>query len=158
MPDESKRRPIIAVCGAGTCGPDLARTAEEVGREIAGAGATLICGGLSGVMEASAKGARQVGGLTIGVLPGPSKHDANPYIDIPVVTNMGQARNVIIVSTADAVIAVGGAYGTLSEVAIALKIGKPVVSIGSWEVADEIFRATNATEAVKIVMSKLPED
>ncbi len=105
----------------------MARLAEEVGREIARKGAILICGGLGGVMTDAARGAKEMGGVTIGILPGPKTADANEFIDFPIATNMGQARNSIIVHTADVLIAIGGGYGTLSEIAMALKIGRGVV-------------------------------
>ena len=119
--------PIIGVVGAGTNRPDLAGLAEEVGREIARKGAVLVCGGLGGVMADAARGAKEIGGVTIGILPGATTGDANEFIDFPIATNMGQARNSIIVHTADVLIAIGGGYGTLSEIALALKIGKAVV-------------------------------
>jgi uncharacterized protein (TIGR00725 family) len=106
--------------------------AEEVGRELAKRGVTLVCGGLGGVMEAACRGAKQSGGRTIGILPGRSPKDANPYVDIPIVTGMGYSRNVIVVSTGRAVIAVGGAYGTLSEIGHALGYGIPVVGLKTW--------------------------
>lgn len=140
---------MIALCGAGECGPELAAKAEAVGRAIAAAGAVLVCGGLGGVMEAGARGARKAGGTTIGILPGPDIDTANPWIEIAVATDMGHARNAIIVHTADAVVAVGGEYGTLSEVAFALKLGKPVVSLSSWEVSPEVIRAADPEEAVR---------
>ena len=121
--------PIIAVIGHGTSRPDLKNLAEEVGREIARKGAVLICGGLGGVMTEAARGAKEIGGVTLGILPGPKTEDANEFIDFPIATDMGHARNSIIVHTADAVIAVGGGHGTLSEIALALKIGKGVVAL-----------------------------
>jgi len=123
------RRPIIGVIGTGKSTPALDALAREVGREIARYGAILVCGGLGGVMEAAAAGAKEVGGITVGILPGPGVEDANPYIDLPIATNMGQARNAVIVHTADVLIAVDGEYGTLSEMAMALKIGKPVIAL-----------------------------
>ncbi|NTV43417.1 MAG: TIGR00725 family protein [Syntrophobacteraceae bacterium] len=123
------RAPVIAVIGAGTCSPEVEALAAEIGAEIARSGSTLICGGLGGVMTAAARGAKEAGGVTIGILPGPSTEAANPHIDFAVATNMGQARNAIIVQTADALIAVAGGYGTLSEIALALKIGKQVVAL-----------------------------
>ncbi len=155
MAGEKIRAPVIAVCGAGACDEALAATAEAVGRAVARAGATLVCGGLGGVMEAAARGAKEAGGLTVGILPGADSSDANRWIEVAVATDMGQARNAIIINTADAVVAVGGAYGTLSEVAFALKLGKPVVSLGSWEVSDEILRATDPVDAVKLAISKI---
>lgn len=125
----SQHPPIIGVIGAGKCDSSTYQLAIEVGEEIARRGAVLVCGGLGGVMEAAAKGAAMAGGLTVGILPGPSTHSANPHIKIPVATDMGQARNVIIAHTADALVAVAGGAGTLSEIGHALKIGKPVVGL-----------------------------
>jgi uncharacterized protein (TIGR00725 family) len=121
--------PVIGVVGAGSCPPELAEVAAEVGREIARKGAVLVCGGLEGVMSDAARGAKEIGGVTVGILPGASTADANEFIDLPIATNMGQGRNAIIVHTADVLIAVGGRYGTLSEIALALKIGKGVVAL-----------------------------
>src|SRR5512137_2804296 len=119
------RRIIVGVIGAGTADPDLEQRAEEVGRRIAGQGWLLVCGGLGGVMAAACRGAREAGGTTVGILPGSDPAAANPDVDIPVATGFGEGRNVIIVRTADLLIAVGGEYGTLSEIAFALKAGKP---------------------------------
>lgn len=124
---------IIAVIGESTCDDNLYKTAHDVGTLVAEAGWITMTGGLGGVMEAALKGAKDSGGLTIGVLPGSSKADANQYVDIPIVTGMRHARNVVIAYTADALIAVAGKYGTLSEIAISLKLGKPVFGIQTWE-------------------------
>ena len=124
MPD--KRKPIIGVIGASQPSAEGLYMAEVVGREIASRGAVLVCGGLGGVMEAASKGAFEAGGEVMGILPGPDKLSANPYVTLPVPTNMGHARNVIIAHTAEALIAVEGEHGTLSEIAISLKLGKPV--------------------------------
>ncbi|MFS8664544.1 MAG: TIGR00725 family protein [Limnochordales bacterium] len=124
----------MAVIGAAQCPPGEARVAEEVGRRVAGLPADLVCGGLGGVMEAAARGARQAGGRTIGILPGIQKDAANPYIDIVIPTGMGQARNVLVVLAADVVVAVGGEFGTLSEISLALKHGIPVVGLDTWPV------------------------
>jgi uncharacterized protein (TIGR00725 family) len=124
---------IVAVIGDGFCSAETARLAEEVGRQLAERGATVLCGGLGGVMEAACRGAKRAGGLTIGVLPGRNRRDANPFVDIPIVTGMGEARNVIVVSSAQSVIAVSGGYGSLSEIAHALKLGIPVVGLGTWQ-------------------------
>ncbi len=121
--------PIIGVVGLGTSQPELKVVAEEVGREIARKGAVLVCGGLGGVMSDAARGAKEIGGITLGILPGPKTEEANEFIDFPIATNMGAARNSIIVHTADVLIAIGGSYGTLSEIALALKIGKGVVAL-----------------------------
>jgi len=123
---------IIGVIGSSKAEPELMRLAEEVGAEIAMRGAAVVCGGLSGVMEAVCKGARSKGGLTIGIIPSDSKKDANPYVQIPIVTGMGMGRNVMLVKTADVIIAIGGEYGTLSEIAHALNIGKKVVGLMTW--------------------------
>jgi len=145
---------IVAVIGAGRCSEKVAQIAESVGRELSRRGAILVCGGLGGVMEAACRGAKSEGGLTIGILPGFSRHEANPYVDIPVVTGLGEARNVIVVRTSQAVIAVDGEYGTLSEIAYALKLGIPVVGLSTWQLAKEgrqvsaIVEAATPTEAV----------
>ncbi len=128
---------IIAVIG-GQADPteETLRLATRVGQLIAKKGAHLICGGLEGVMQAACQGAKEAGGTTIGVLPSTSKHDANQYVDIPIVTGMGMARNVIIVRTADAIIAIDGRYGTLSEIAHALEQGKKIISLKSWPMSN----------------------
>ncbi len=128
-------RPALAgVIGAARADEATLALAEQVGRLLAEAGCTVVCGGLGGVMEAAARGARLAGGDVIGILPGPSTADANPYVTHPVATNMGHARNVILVHTADFLVAVGGEAGTLSEVALGLKTGKPVLSLRSWDI------------------------
>jgi hypothetical protein len=121
----------IAVIGAGVGSEEIERLAEEIGRAIAASGNILICGGLGGVMEAAARGAKEKGGITVGILPGMDKAEANEYIDIKIATAMSHARNAIIARTADALIAVGGGHGTLSEIALGLKSGKRVVVIES---------------------------
>lgn len=144
---------IIAVIGAGECTLGVARLAEEVGRRLAEKGAILICGGLGGVMEAACRGAKSAGGTTVGVLPGTNPGDANPYVDIPVATGMGQARNVIVVASAQAAIALGGGYGTLSEIGHAGKLGIPVVGLDTWSLKKEgytgIVEAKSPAEAVE---------
>lgn len=125
----------------------LLKEAEEVGKLLAGRSAILVCGGLGGVMEAVSRGMRLGGGLTIGILPQDHKEKANDYVDVPVATGLGIGRNVIIARTADAVIAVGGEYGTLSEIAFALQMGKPVVGIRTWDVKG-VIPAKDAAEAV----------
>ncbi|UCH81735.1 MAG: TIGR00725 family protein [Nitrospiraceae bacterium] len=139
---------IISVIGAGSCDEQTYKTAEDVGRIVAQRGAILITGGLGGVMEAASKGANRAGGTVIGILPGFSNKEANKYVTIPVTTGLSHARNVIVVRSADAVIAVAGEYGTLSEIAIALKLGKPVVGINSWENIRGAVKADNAEDAV----------
>ncbi|MEW6203478.1 MAG: TIGR00725 family protein, partial [bacterium] len=126
------RRLRIGVMGAGVITTEGYALAEEIGRRIAEAGAILICGGLGGVMEAAAKGAKSGGGIVIGILPTADENDANPYIDIPIVTGIGHARNLINIYTSHAIIAVHGEYGTLSEIALALKCRKPVIALNTW--------------------------
>jgi len=147
-------RKIIGVIGAGTAEEDILGMAEETGRLIAEHGYLFICGGMGGVMEASAKGAREAGGTTIGILPQPDRHTANPYIDIPIATSFGEGRNIIIVRTADILIAVGGEYGTLSEIAFALKMDKPVIGLHTWDIPG-IIRAETPAEAVGIAVKLL---
>lgn len=126
------RKPVIAVIGGSAPDEDALRRAEEVGFLIARADAVLVCGGLTGVMEAACRGAKRGGGLTIGILPTGSKADANPYVDVPIVTALSTARNVIVVRTGEAIVAVDGSFGTLSEIAHALDQGKKVFSLHSW--------------------------
>ena len=140
----------IGVIGAGNCDESVAMIAEDVGREIAKRGAVLICGGLGGVMQAAACGAKQEGGTTIGILPGNRREDANPYIDIAILSAMGHARNAIIAQSCDALIAIDGEYGTLSEIALSLKMGKTVVVLESnWEIEGARV-AKDAQEAVEM--------
>jgi uncharacterized protein (TIGR00725 family) len=138
---------IIGVIGAGKDDAALTGIAEEVGRLIAARGALLVCGGLGGVMEAAARGAKAAGGTTIGILPQATKEMANQYIDVPVATGFGEGRNVVIIRTADALIAIGGEYGTLSELAFALKMGKPVVGVNTWNIKG-IIKADTPEAAV----------
>ncbi len=146
---------FVAVVGGSTCTADEARVAEAVGRGLAGRGAALVCGGLGGVMEAACRGAKSAGGLTVGILPGDDRRSANPHVDVPVVTGMGHARNAIVVKTAQAVIAIDGSYGTLSEIALALQNGIAVIGLGTWSLslhgqADKsIVQARDAEEAVE---------
>src|SRR5437868_884005 len=140
---------IIAVIGGGSCSAEETGLAEDVGRRLADRGAVVICGGLGGVMEAVAKGARSNGGTTVGILPGSDPTAANPYIDVPLATGLGEMRNFLIVRSAHALIAIGGGIGTLSEIALAQRIGKPVVGLhDSFRNAVDIPRVTNAADAV----------
>jgi hypothetical protein len=154
----------IAVVGSGTADDELRALAEEVGREVARQGAVLLTGGLGGVMEAASRGAHEEGGITIGILPGTDPREANPWVEVPIATGMGQARNVIVVVAAHAVVAVGGEYGTLSEIAHALKIGKPVVGLHTWELAKEfaerdenVIAAFSPAEAVNLAIALVKE-
>jgi uncharacterized protein (TIGR00725 family) len=143
-----EHKKIIGVIGAGCVDESAWNCAEEVGRLIAGKGAILVCGGLGGVMKAAAKGTKSVGGITVGILPHATTGGENPYIDIPVATGFGEGRNVIIVRTADVLIAVYGEYGTLSEIALALKMGKPVIGIHTWDIQG-VIKADSAEDAVQ---------
>ena len=147
-------KPIIGVVGGRRTEKALLLEAEEVGRLIAKKGANLVCGGLGGVMEAASRGAKLEGGLTVGILPHDNSKEANQYIDFPVATGLGIGRNVIIARTADALIAVGGEYGTLSEIAFALQMGKPVVGIKTWDIKG-VIGAKNAADAVNKVFELL---
>ncbi len=138
----------VAVIGAGEAGPELLALAREVGRRLAQAGAVLLCGGLGGVMAAAAQGATQAGGVAIGILPGPDRTGANPHLTYALPTNLGHARNVILAHAADALIAVGGGYGTISEAAIALKLGKPVVALAVMWSLPGLLTAADSREAV----------
>ncbi|GAH78379.1 unnamed protein product [marine sediment metagenome] len=126
---------FIAVIGGSQCSKEEAKLAEEVGRELAKQGAILVCGGLGGVMEAACKGASSEGGVTIGILPGDNRQAANPYVQIPIATGMGYARNIAVVKSTQAVIAVGGNYGTLSEISHALQSGIPVIGLNTWSLS-----------------------
>jgi uncharacterized protein (TIGR00725 family) len=145
---------FVAVIGSASCSAAEAALAEEVGREVARQGAVLVSGGRGGVMEAACRGAKAVGGLTVGILPGTDRGEANPYVDIPIVTGLGEARNAVVVHTADTVIAVSGGAGTLSEIGFALKMGRPVVGLRTWELhhggqpVHAVYQATTPSEAV----------
>ena len=149
------RRLIIAVIGASEPDDDIADLAEQVGAELGRRGIVLVCGGLGRVMEAACRGAKAAGGTTIGILPGDDPEAANPWVDIPICTGLSYARNVIIVKTGRAVIAGGGAYGTLSEIGHALGENVPVIGLSTWEMArggipdDSIIVATDPRDAVE---------
>jgi hypothetical protein len=147
-----KKKVFIGVIGAGKCSKKIFTLAEEVGTEIAKAGAILVCGGLGGVMEGAAKGAKGAKGITVGILPGDSKEEANPYIDIPILTGIGEARNLVVIRSSDAVIALPGKYGTLSELSFAVKLDKPIVGISSWDVSEKIVKTKDPKEAVKLAL------
>ena len=151
----TRRKTIIGVIGASRPSPDGLVLAAAIGREIARHGAVLVCGGLGGVMEAAARGAFEAGGEVVGVLPGPDGALANPFVSIAVPTNMGHARNVIIAHTAEALIAVEGEYGTLSETAIGLKLGKPVVVLPGGQAVTGTLSADSAEAAVAIAFESL---
>lgn len=150
---------FIAVIGGNDGSRQALAYAEEVGREIARGGHVLVCGGREGVMEAACRGARGAGGHTIGILPGADCSEANPFVEFPIVTNLGYARNALVVQSADAVIAIEGSYGTLSEIALALTHGRPVIGLGTWRIMDDagvedgsILRAESAAQAVRLAV------
>ncbi|MCG6553653.1 MAG: TIGR00725 family protein [Candidatus Magnetominusculus sp. LBB02] len=145
---------IAGVIGGRDVTPWHIEQAEEVGRLIALKGSLLICGGLGGVMEAACKGAKDSGGTTIGILPEGDRTKANVHVAIPVATGMGVARNAIIAQTADVLIAIGGSYGTLSEIAYGLQFNKPVIGLGTWAVQG-VIAAETAAEAVEMAFKSL---
>ena len=148
----AKRKPVIAVVGAGKCSKKLRDKAAEVGAYVAEHGGVLICGGMGGIMEGAARGAREAGGLTVGILPTDNPDDANEFIDIVIPTGFGEARNIMVVRTADAVVAFPGKYGTLTEMAFALHAGNPVFAVNAWRLGDEIHQIEDTVEAAKLAM------
>ena len=148
----------VAVVGEGSGGdpsPALLDAAAQVGRELAGAGVVVVCGGLGGVMEAVSRGVREAGGCCIGLLPGVDRADGNPHLSLSLPTGVGEARNVLVVRAGEVVIAIGRGYGTLSEIALALRMRKHVVGLRSWEVAGEDERmhaAADAADAVRLAL------
>ena len=155
--------PYVAVIGASNATEWELSTAERVGRLLADAGCVLVCGGLGGVMDAAARGAAAGGGISIGILPGDDRVDASRHLTVAIASGFGEARNAIVARSADAVVAVGGEFGTLSEIALALKMGKPVVGLGTWELGrddlatDPIVRAETPEEAVERLRRFLPQ-
>ncbi|SKA78764.1 hypothetical protein SAMN02745704_01194 [Paucidesulfovibrio gracilis DSM 16080] len=156
MPRMEQRLRTVAVIGAGQCGHQTSLLAESLGRLLAETGFSVVCGGLSGVMEAACKGARSAGGLTIGILPGTDRATANAYVDIPIATGLGQMRNSLVVRNGFAVVAVEGGNGTLSEVGLALKAEIPVVAIGRWSELPGVLPARDASEAVTLIRKMAP--
>ncbi len=152
------RKKIIAVIGGSEPTSKEAKAAEEVGRELARHGAILVCGGLGGVMEAACKGASAEGGTTIGILPGENRRTANPYVQIPIPTGIGYARNAAVVKSAQAVIAIDGSYGTLTEIGYALQSGIPVIGLNTWTVSrngkqdSSIIPAESPSRAVEMAL------
>ncbi len=143
----------IAVIGAGDAPAALRELAFAVGRAIARRGATLVCGGRGGVMEAAAAGAHSAGGHTVGILPGYDRREANPHIEFAIATGMGEARNVIVVASADAVVALTGEAGTLSEIGLARKLKRPVVALCSWAEIEGLVRADDPETAVELALA-----
>jgi uncharacterized protein (TIGR00725 family) len=144
------------VCGSGGAPAAELDAAEAVGRALASRGAVIVCGGLGGVMEAACRGAKDAGGTTLGILPGDDRADANEFVDVAVATGLGEARNALVVRAADAVVAIGGEWGTLSEIALALRAGKRVVGLGTWELPERggrgVVVAGSAEEAAALAL------
>ncbi len=157
MPDRASR---IAVCAPGTATDEELLLAGAVGRLLAERGCTLVCGGLGGAMAAASRGAREAGGLTIGIIPGYDDRAANPWIDQVICTGLGQARNALVVATGHAVLAVGGGWGTLAEVALALRLGRPVVLLAGWSglLATDEGRARIAELGGEVTLTTTPEE
>lgn len=141
----------IAVIGSGQCGDDICKTAYRVGKAIAESGAILICGGLGGVMDAAAEGAKSAGGMTVGILPDHNRIGASKFLDVAIPSGIGEMRNALVVRSADALVAVSGEYGTLAEIGFALKTGKPVVGLDTWQLA------TSAGKNTEIIVADDPE-
>ena len=142
-----ERKTVIAIIGASKCSKKLRDMAAEAGRCVAENGGVVVCGGMGGIMEGAARGAHEAGGVTIGILPTDDKNDANEFIDYVIPTGFGEARNIMVIRTADAVLAFPGKYGTLSEMAFALRDKKPVISISAWKLGDEITQMDDPKKA-----------
>ena len=147
--------PYVSVVGSGTATGELYEKAREVGRLVAARGGTVVCGGRSGVMEAAAHGATEAGGVAIGILPDEDREQANEYLSYSIATGTGHARNLAVVCSGEVVISVGGEYGTLSEVGLALKVGRPVVALESWDLGEHVAVASSPEEAVEAAFGLL---
>jgi uncharacterized protein (TIGR00725 family) len=141
--------PYVSVVGSGTASGELYEKARQLGRLVAERGGTVVCGGRSGVMEAAARGATEGGGVAIGILPDEDRRKANEFLSFSIATGTGHARNLAVVCSGEVVIAVGGEYGTLSEIGLALKVGRPVVALTSWELGEHVSVASSSEEAVE---------
>jgi len=149
------RNTIVAVIGAGVCEPGVSEQAYEIGQGLAAAGFAVVTGGLGGVMAAASRGAREAGGTVIGIVPGADPAGANDAVQWVIATGMGDARNAILANTAAAFIAVAGSYGTLSEIAFALRRGKPVITLGSWDVDPQLIAVSTPEQAVRELVSRI---
>jgi uncharacterized protein (TIGR00725 family) len=147
--------PYVSVVGSGTASGDLYEKAREIGRLVAERGGTIVCGGRSGVMEAAAHGATEAGGTAIGILPDEDRRSANEYLSYSIATGTGHARNLAVVCSGDVVIAVGGEYGTLSEIGLARKVGRPVVALESWDLGEHVSVVASPEEAVEAAFGLL---
>ena len=152
MSERPKIPRYVSVIGPGDADEEVYALAREVGRFIAGRGGAVVCGGLAGVMEAAARGATEAGGVAIGILPDEDRRRANPYLSYTVATGVGEARNLGVVCSADAVISVGGGYGTLSEIGLAKKVGRPVVALRGWDLGEHVVVASSPEEAVGLAL------
>ncbi len=141
----------IAVIGAGDCSQEIYNLAKELGHMIAQRAWILICGGLGGVMEGAAKGCYQAGGMTVGILPGEERDSANPFIHLAIPTGLGEGRNLLVVKASDAVLSIAGGYGTLSEIGLALKTGKPVIGLKTWPDIDGVDYVETPQQAIDMV-------
>ncbi len=150
-------RPYVSVVGSGTASGELYEKAREVGRLVAERGGIVVCGGRSGVMEAVAKGATEAGGTAMGILPDEDRERANEYLSHSIATGTGHARNLAVVCSGEVVIAVGGEYGTLSEIGLALKVGRPVVALESWDLGEHVSVAATPEEAVEAAFGLIEE-
>ena len=145
----------VSVVGSGTVTGELYEKAREVGRLVAARGGTVVCGGRSGVMEAAARGATEAGGVAIGILPDEDREQANEFLSYSIATGTGHARNLAVVCSGDVVISVGGEYGTLSEMGLALKVGRPVVTLESWDLGEHVAATSSPEKAVEAAFSLL---
>jgi uncharacterized protein (TIGR00725 family) len=149
------RKAYVAVVGSGEASGEPYEKAREVGRLIAERGGTVVCGGRTGVMEAAARGATEAGGTAIGILPDEDRERANEYLSYSIATGTGHARNLAVICSGEVVIAVGGEYGTLSEIGLALKVGRPVVALRSWDLGEHVTVASSPQEAVEAAFGSL---
>lgn len=152
-----RKLPRIGIIGSSECSLEIRKIAFEVGYGVAKKGAVLICGGLGGVMEAACEGAKKANGLTIGILPGFDRGEANPFVDIPIATGISIARNLIIVRSSDALIAIAGGFGTLSEIGFALNLSVPVIGLHTWEIEAPIIQVATAEQAVNRAFSVIKQ-
>jgi uncharacterized protein (TIGR00725 family) len=156
----AERAPVVSVIGAGVSTPEQTRLAEDIGRLLGESGAVLVCGGRGGVMAAACRGAQQAGGITIGLLPGNNPDDGNAHLTVAIPTGLGHARNALVAIAGTSVIAIGGGPGTLSEIAIALKTGRRVITLQSWSMKDSsgnpaaVLEAGSPEEAVRLALAK----
>ena len=148
----TRQPPYVAVVGAGDADAAQERDAEIVGQELASAGTIVVCGGLGGVMAAACRGARDAGGVTLGLLPGSDRAAGNPWLTVAVATGMGEMRNGLVARACDGMIAVGGGFGTLSEIALALKLRRPVVGVRTWDIAAPVARIDDPRAAARRVL------